>query len=298
MTPLIDLHIHSSFSEDGELSVNEICKLALQNGISAIAITDHDSVKSIPVARDIAPEYNIEHVPGVEVTTILPADGSQQHILGFYVDENNSQLLLALEQISAFRVEIAQERMKALSDAGFSVDEKAVWEMAAGRAPTAASIMKGVLGNSENRNDPRLFDYFQGSKKENQLPYFYREYLAENGEAYVPFRSIDVEEGLNVIRAAGGVPVLAHPVFAKKEEYLDAMVEMGIAGLEAVSTYHSKEQVEYYKKYALEHDLLVSAGSDFHGPVAKPKVKLGGIEGNTYDLLEKIKEYYKKATRK
>ncbi len=290
MNKLIDLHVHSDFSEDGELSIREICELAVHNNIHAISITDHDSVESVPVARVTAPGYSLEHVPGVEVTTVLPADGSQQHILGFYIDENNPQLLEALNRITRFRVEIAKERMNALENAGFYIDEERIWEMAAGRAPTAASIMKGVLDNSENRKDPRLFEYYQGSKKDNQLPHFYREYLSEKGEAYVPFKSIDVAEGLKVIRAAGGVPVLAHPVFAKKEEYLDSMVEMGIAGLEAVSTYHSMEQVEYYRKYASDHDLLVSAGSDFHGPVAKPKVKLGGIDGNTYDLLERIKE--------
>jgi len=287
---LIDLHIHSTFSEDGELSIQEILELAVARGISAIAVTDHDSVRSIPVARDLAQGYGVEHVPGVEVTTVLNDDGSQQHILGYYVDENNRELLEALERISAFRIEIAKERMAALKNAGFSLDEDMVWELAAGRAPTAASIMRAVLENPENESDPRMDSYYRGTRKDNQLPNFYREYLSEGGAAYVPFKSIGVAEGIEVIRKAGGVPILAHPVFAKKETFLDHMVDMGIAGLEAISTYHTPEQVEYYTTYADSRELLVTAGSDYHGPVSKPKVQLGGIEGNSYDLLEKIKK--------
>ena len=287
---LIDLHIHSTFSEDGELSIEEIFELAVANGIAAIAVTDHDSVQSIPVARELAQEYGVEHVPGVEVTTVLTDDGSQQHILGYYVDENNPDLLEALKKISAYRIDIAEKRISALKKAGFYIDENMVWEMAAGRAPTAASIMRAVLENPENKSEPRMEEYYSGSKKDNQLPQFYREYLSEGGAAYVPFKSIEVKDGIDVIRNAGGVPILAHPVFAKRETYLDHMVEMGIAGLEAISTYHKPEQVDYYKKYADSRGLLISAGSDFHGPVSKPKVKLGGIEGNTYDLLEKLKK--------
>ena len=291
MAHRIDLHIHSCYSEDGDYSIDYIFELAKKIGLRAISITDHDSIESIPDAVIASKKYGIEYIPGVELTTIYE-DGSQQHLLGYYIHDN-PQLNTTLKKIGQFRWEIAKRRIEKLREIGFSMNEDNVWEKANSRPPTATAIMLEVFENPENRNDKRLREYFEGEKSDNRLMFFYREYLAENMPAYVPFISIPIKEGIDVIKASGGIPVLAHPKFVNGEEHLKKIANMGIIGIEAISSYHSKEEIQYFKNFAHEYNLIITAGSDFHGPTSKPKVALGGIEGNDYSLLEELKKLYK-----
>ena len=292
MEKTIDLHIHSNFSEDADLSVEEIFKHAKELSISAISITDHDSIESIDVARSIFKKYNIEYIPGVEITTILPTDGSQQHILGYFIDEKSPILIESLNKIKEDRVLIAKSRIEKLKEIGFTMNESRIWELTGDRVPTATSIMLEILGNERNSDDERLYEYLYGDKRDNRLSFFYREYLVEGKSAYVPFKSILVEEGIDVIKRAGGISVLAHPKFVKKREWLDLIKDYGIQGIEAISTYHSSDDVKFYLEYTKKYDLLITAGSDFHGPTAKPKVQLGGISGNSYIYLQNLKDFY------
>ena len=105
---------------------------------------------------------------------------------------------------------------------------------------------------------------------------------------------IAVEEGIDVIKRSGGIPVLAHPVFIKERKWLDIIVDSGIQGFEAISTYHNKSEVEFYMEFARKHGLLITAGSDFYGPSSKPKIKLGAQAGMKYDYFEKLKDCHEK----
>ena len=286
----IDLHIHSRYSEDGDHSVDELFSIAHEAGLAAISITDHDSLESIADCAPASKRHGIEYAPGVEVTTVFPVDGSQQHILGYYIDETDERLNAALEKIHACRVSVAKNRITALRKIGFALDEDRVWEIAGGRAPTATAITRGVLENSDNSSDPRLADYFGGDKADNRLFHFYREYLLEGKPAHVPFESISTLEGIEAIKSAKGVPVLAHPRFVREKQWLDVIRGYGIQGIEAISSYHQAEDIGFYLSYARKSGLLVTAGSDFHGPTTKPKVVMGGIEGNEYRLLEELRK--------
>lgn len=294
MSNPIDLHIHSDFSEDADLSVEEIFQLASDLRISAISITDHDSLESIPVSGSIRDRYRVEYIPGVELTTVFSLDGSQQHVLGYFIDEHDAELRSVLEKIHRFRFSVAQKRIEALKKIHFALDDDRIWQLTAQRPPTATSIMLEVFNNEKNAGDARLKEYFHGSKREDRLSNFYREFLAVNGAAYVPFESISLEEGIDVIRRAGGIPVLAHPIFVKRREWLDTIADYGIEGIEAITTYHEKEDTLFFLEFARRRNLLVTAGSDFHGPTSKPKVKLGGIEGNDYTYLSLLKKRRKK----
>jgi predicted metal-dependent phosphoesterase TrpH len=291
MSRLIDLHIHSNFSEDADLSVDEIFRLASDLLLSAISITDHDSLESITAARSISYKYSVEYVPGIELTTVFPEDGSQQHVLGYFVDEDDTALGSVLERIHDYRVSVARKRIEALKRINFALRDDRIWELTAHRPPTATSIMLEVFNNEKNSRDMRLKEYFYGKKVENRMSHFYREFLSEGGAAYVPFESISLKEGIDVIRRAGGISVLAHPVFVKRREWLDTIVDYGIEGIEAITTYHDREDTLFFLEFAKRKHLLVTPGSDFHGQISKPQVKLGGIEGNDYKYLSLLKKY-------
>lgn len=286
----IDLHLHSDFSEDGDFPVGEVFSLARDAGLAALSISDHDSVESIAPALAASIQYGIECAPGIELTTVLPLDGSQQHILGYFIDGDSVSLKRLLEEIRGFRASIAQRRMDALRRIGFAIDEKRVREMVGGRAPAATSIICEALDNPENAGDPRLSEYHGGAKGENRVMHFYAQFFLEGRPAFVPFESVDTESGVRAIRQAGGIAVLAHPVFLKNRDWLDTIRDYGIRGIEAVSSYHGEADTEFFLSYARKHGLLVTAGSDFHGPTTKPRVRIGGISGNDYALYEALRE--------
>ncbi|MGV7929424.1 MAG: PHP domain-containing protein [Spirochaetota bacterium] len=286
----IDLHTHSRFSEDGDHPVDELFSIARAAGLSAISVTDHDSIESIADCALASKRHGVEYVPGVEITTVFPIDGSQQHILGYYIDGTGSRLVPVLDKIHNCRISVAKNRMKALRAMGFTLDEDRVWEIAEGRAPTATAITRAVLENERNATDPRLVEYFTGDKADNRLFHFYREFLLEGKPAHVPFESISTAEGIAAIKSAGGIPVLAHPRFVREKEWLDVIRGYGIQGIEAISSYHKPDDIAFYLSYADETGLMVTAGSDFHGPTTKPRVAMGGIEGNDYRLLEILRK--------
>lgn len=286
MVKTIDLHIHSSYSEDGDYSVNQIFSLAEKADLSGISITDHDSVESVNDA--LSEKRAIEYIPGVELSTVFVPDGSQQHILGYFIDHTDRTFLDLLTYIQKCRFSVAEKRIVALREAGFTLNDERIWEMAAGRAPTATSIMLEVFDNESNRHDRRLHEYFHGHKKDNRLRYFYREYFTENGPAYVPFESIETGEGIQAIKNAGGIPVLAHPKFVTDRKWLDVIAGYGIQGIEAISSYHDDDENRFYLTYAHEKQLLVTVGSDYHGPTSKPLVSIGGITGNGYEYFSAL----------
>ncbi len=284
----IDLHIHSSFSEDADYPVDAIFAMAHESGVSVISITDHDSVESIPVALSLTGAHPVRYVPGVELTTMFPRDGSQQHVLGYFVDPDNRRLQETLAGIRTLRTVIAQRRIDALRGLGFALDNERVWQRTGGRAPAATSIIIEVFENDANRSDQRLAEYFGGPKESDRIINFYREYFGHGAAAYVPFDSIGIDEGIDCIHAAGGVAVLAHPVFVRNRDWLDEIASMGLDGIEAISTYHTAEDISYYLGFAERRALAVTAGSDFHGPTSKPLITIGGVTGNHYRYFEEL----------
>lgn len=294
MTRLIDLHIHSHYSEDADLPVEELFRVAREASLAAVSITDHDSIESIEDALPLSAGAHLLYIPGVEITTVFPTDGSQQHILGYFVDGECPLLRKTIKRIGECRLLVARERIEALRRIGFILDENRIWKRTGDRAPAATSIMLELFRNEANADDPRLKDYFEGDRKGNRMSFFYLEYLTEGMPAYVPFQSITVEEGIHAVKRAGGIPVLAHPVFVRKREWLDVIAEAGIQGIEAISTYHGREDIEFFLGYAKHRGLLVTAGSDFHGPTSKPGVKLGGITGNDFEYARRLADFHER----
>ncbi len=292
----IDLHIHSNFSEDADFSIEEIFRLATGSSLSAISITDHDSIHSIDKANSVKNSYSIEYIPGVEITTVFPIDNSQQHILGYFVDNKDPNLLACLKNIVEYRKETAKDRIEALKKLNFFLDENRILKMTGERPIGPIAIINELLNNENNLKDKRLDIYFNGKKKNNKIGNFFNDYLKENGKAYVPFKSISTQEGIDIIKKAGGIPVLAHPIYVKNRNWLNTIKKMGIIGIEAVSTYHNPEDIAYYLEYATKNGLLITAGSDYHGPTAKPNIKLGPQEGQSgmnYEYFEALKELHR-----
>ncbi|MFH1714884.1 MAG: PHP domain-containing protein [Elusimicrobiota bacterium] len=272
----IDLHIHSYYS-DGLLSPERIVKLAKGKGLSAIALTDHDTIQGIGEILDYAKANKIEIIPGVELSAYDSNDQNEVHILGYFFDLHSIVFRNKLAYFAEERKKRAFEIIKKLNELGVSlkIDELNTKEAESvyGRLHIARSLVKKKIVKT-------TFDAFN-------------QYLAHGKPAYVPKVSITPEESIRIILEAGGVPVLAHPKFnIKDEKIIKRYIKSGLMGIESYYPKYSKEDTEYYLDFAKKNGLCVSGGSDFHGEIKNGKMVLGAVDV-PYTALESIKNKLK-----
>jgi predicted metal-dependent phosphoesterase TrpH len=287
----IDLHIHSTAS-DGSLTPADIIDHAQKLNLAAIAITDHDSVDGSKEALQIDIPPSLHFLTGVEISAahppFFPGSGSF-HILGYAIHLDNRDLNQALGKLQDARKNRNPEILKRLNKLGFRISleevNQEVGEGQLGRPHIAYAMLKKGFVASINE----AFD----------------KYLGNAGPAYVDKDRIECEQAINIIRAAGGVPVLAHPALLNIEnnQKLDALlqnlVKIGLAGIEVYYPGHSPQQIRQYTELAENYGLLMTGGTDFHGSIT-PDTKMGSGDGDLfvpYTLYKELIDANKRSFR-
>ncbi|MBW2278005.1 MAG: PHP domain-containing protein [Deltaproteobacteria bacterium] len=273
---MLDLHTHSTAS-DGTLEPAELVHLAKQIGLAGLALTDHDTVDGLLEAIAAAQSSALELVPGVELSAA--AEKGAIHIVGLFVDHSNADLERGLAWARRMRNERNPEIATKLAALGVPVDLERVEAIAGGGVVgrphfAAAMVERGHVTTAEQA---------------------FAKYLGGNGAAYVPKRKLEPVQCIQLIRGAGGVPVLAHPDQTQlKGDALEALVaeltDSGLAGIEVYCPSYNSTTTRAYRDLALKYDLAQSGGSDFHG-AAKPAIKLGRGFGSMFvpdALLENL----------
>lgn len=255
----IDLHLHSTAS-DGTLSPTELVARAVALGLSAIALTDHDSIGGLAAAAVACRAAGIELVTGVELSADVPKGTC--HVLGYYVDPQDPAFGAWLEERRRARVDRGQEIVRrvngALRDRLGAGAPQATWEGVARRANLAEG---GAVGR------PHVADELIAVGAITSRDEAFATLLGDGMPGDVPSTKLGPEEVIDVIRRAGGVAVLAHPTYLPGyEARLPALVEAGLGGLECVYGEYSAEVIAHLKEVAGQHGLVVTGGSDFHGP--------------------------------
>lgn len=289
MTSAIDLHVHTSASEDGELSPREIMDIARAKRLAAIAFSDHDSTAAIDAGLVAAREAHIDFVPGVEMTTLF--GDIDVHVLGYLLDWRNAALLAACEATRVSRVEQARQRIAKMQALGFEIDFDRVMEIAAGRPPTSAILMKAFRESFSHKRDERLAPYIEGAKSNSPGLNLFLDYFTPGKPGYVPAEAISSKDAISLILNARGVPVIAHPG-RMAAETTEALVASGAEGVEVYSTNHTPEQETFYEAFARDRNLLMTAGSDFHGPGRKT-APLGGLRGGDIAMVDALRERHR-----
>jgi len=287
---LVDFHIHSHFSCDGDFSPEELAIMARDNGFRAIAIADHDTVSAYPEALEIGRHYGLEIIPSIEVTTVY--DGREFHLQLPFVNWQSEAVHYLINMMEHSRLEESRTRVAKLKELGINLEWEEVWQACQGIPPLGVKIAQVLLNKPESQEHPLLEKYFEANEQV-QAPYlFYQDYFAEGGLAYIPKKHVSLEEVLALAPKTGGVPVLSHPgaYFQRTtREDLARLREIGLQGLEVFTSYHTPEETVHYLALAQEFNLVVTAGSDFHGKI-KPKVKFGQIRDGNYDMVLRLKE--------
>jgi len=283
---MIDLHIHTTASSDGQHSAEEIFQMARELHFEAIAFADHNSVGGVEEGLRISVEFGIEFIPCIEINT--HHRGYDFHLLGYFIDHRDEGLVGWLKGLEAEKRRQIRQRVNRLRQLGFTLSAEDVERYCAGREPTGVSYLKALLEREENRRDPRLRLYIDGDRSDSPYLNFYLDYLAGGKPASVPIRFISTLKAIRLVRSLGGIPILAHPSQVKDERLFD-LIKAGLEGLEVYSSYHGEEDEQYFKQVCERCGLLVTAGSDFHGREIKPDVSLGELRGASYDLVEKLR---------
>jgi len=242
---MLELHCHTTYS-DGTLTPGELVAAAAASGVRALAITDHDTMSGWDEAFVAAGLYNIEIVPGLELSTVH--NDRSLHILGFYPDAN--KLRVPLNDRIEGRFRRSQEMVDKLAALGYPIElPKTSPGMAPGRPHIASALVKA--GHAKSARE--AFD----------------RWLGEHGPAYVCYEKFSIAEGINLLRSCGAVPVWAHPYLFRGgvvEEVLKELVDAGLMGVEVYHPSHSSSQIQKMKDLCIHYGLFATGGSDYHGP--------------------------------
>jgi predicted metal-dependent phosphoesterase TrpH len=280
----IDLHIHTTAS-DGTYTPEQVISRAHKLKLKAIAITDHDTLAGSKAALHSGVPPSLGFLTGVEISStpppFYPGSGSF-HLLGYSIRLDDPKLNRTLEKLQQARKNRNPAIIKRLNELGISIslDEvcKEAGEGQLGR-PHIAQLMvrKRVVASIDE-----AFDQFLGTAK----------------PAYVDKQRVECFRAIEIIRDAGGVPVLAHPglLDCKNENQMDALIgnlkKAGIQGVEVYYSGHSPDQTRLYAELAKRHDLLMTGGSDFHGAI-QPEIEMGSGHGDLmvpFELFEKLSQ--------
>lgn len=269
----IDMHSHTTYS-DGELTPLELIKLAIEKRVGILGITDHDTlegVKKIDRSDPLIIESGIQVINGIELSAKVPK--GRMHILGYDIDIHDKTLNAKMDELKDISINSVLSIMEQIKrDYGITFKYNDIKDLVnaehnLGRPDLAKLCVKyGYASSVREAFDKYLIEAYnktRGTRK--GLPY---------------------EECLDLILKSNGVPILAHPKSLELSEkefliLLKEMIKSGLKGIEVYHSSHTKEEMEFYLKVANEYNLLISGGSDYHGPTVKPDIDLGtGMNNN------------------
>jgi predicted metal-dependent phosphoesterase TrpH len=242
----IDLHLHTNYS-DGTDTPQQVVEAVKAAGIAAFTISDHDTVDGFSEAQAVAARLQVEFIPGIELS--CDYEGIDVHVLGFLFDAQDDALRIHLATQYRLRRERVKRSVMLLAGQGVRIDADEVLELAGhgtvGRPHIARVMLKyGYVGSFRE-----AFDVYLGSGK----------------PAYVAGSDISTEEGIALIRNAGGIPVIAHPIFLGNDDLLAVFKQQGALGIEAYHSKHSPAQRQRYAALAHQLGMVCTGGSDYHG---------------------------------
>jgi len=263
-----DLHLHTHFS-DGTFSPEELTGHGQRLGFAALALTDHDSVEGCAPMATACNAAGIEFITGTELTA--EHNGTELHLLGYFVDTHNEKLLADIARFQAVRQDRIREMVARLNALGVPLEVEMVFALAncksPGRPHVARALVKAGLCKS--------------------LDEAFERYLKKNRPAWVPKARMSALEGVELIHQAGGLAVMAHPGLNRTDDVIPVLVEAGLDGIECFHTKHSTAMSAHYLEIADHYHLLVTGGSDCHG-FSKGKPLIGTVK-LPYERVEKLK---------
>ena len=290
---IIDLHVHSTKS-DGTLTPSELVQYAIEKGLSAFALTDHDTTEGIDEAIEAANRHNeaikngtieglpLEVIPGIEFSTEYM--GRDIHILGLYIDYNSPAFKDKIQEFVDARILRNQKMCASLASDGIDITYEKLLEENPDAVITRSHYAKYLLNHGYTTSMKEAFE----------------RYIGDHCKHFIPREKITPMQAVELINEVGGLAFLAHPtLYRMSDRVLEGLIQelkdAGLAGIEAVYCTYTQGEEAGMRKFASKYNLLISGGSDFHGSI-KPKLDLGIGYGKLFipeSILDEIKEAHK-----
>jgi 3',5'-nucleoside bisphosphate phosphatase len=271
-----DLHLHTNFS-DGTYTPEELTERAKQVGLAAVALTDHDTVEGCVRMAAACSRAGLEFIPATELTAEL--DGNEVHLLGYFVDTENPELLAKMAGFQQVRQDRIREIVARLNQLGIPLQADAVFAVANCRSPGRPHVGRALVLGGFCATLDEAFERF----------------LKKNRPAWVPKFKISALDAIALIHQAGGLGVMAHPGLNRTDEVVPHLVDAGLDGLECFHTKHTPSTAEHYLRMARQFSLAITGGSDCHG-LSKGKPLIGTVR-LPYEYLEQLKSRLKSGLR-
>ncbi len=276
MQKFIDLHTHSTAS-DGSMSPSEVVIAAKDANLSALALTDHDTFAGIEEAQEQAKKSGIKFIPGVEISVDY---STEMHILGYFSENTYRNFYDVLDELKNNRNSRNPKIINKLNEMGMELNMKDVMDEAKGNIIGRPHIAKVLFKKGYVKSYDEAF----------------KKYLSVGKPAYFKKDKLNVKEGVQSIVNAGGIAVLAHPIFLylnneKLDNLLKTMKSYGLHGIEAYYSENSETDTGNLLRLAMKNNLILTGGSDFHGSF-KPTISIGTGHGNLkipYEILNSFK---------
>lgn len=275
---IVDLHVHSNKS-DGSLTPAQLVDYAVEKGLSAFALTDHDTTDGIDEALEAAKGKNIQVIPGIEFSSEY--EGQDIHIVGLYIDYKSDFFKRRLINFVNGRTIRNKEMCRRLTAHGIPVTYEELTAEFPGCVITRSHYAKFLLNHGYTKSMKEAFD----------------RYIGDRCPCFVPRKKITPMRAVEIILKAGGFPVLAHPLLYhmgadRLERLVSILKDMGLQGLEAIYCTYTPSDERQMRALAAKYDLCISGGSDFHGS-AKPGLDLATGYGKLFipqEVLDKINQ--------
>ncbi|MHB1127993.1 MAG: PHP domain-containing protein [Bacillota bacterium] len=258
-----DLHVHSTAS-DGTASPIQVIEEACLAGIETLSFVDHESIQGYLEAQGVAMAQRIQLIPGIEFLTFY--QGREVHLLGYHLDVDDRAFRQRLGEIQRARNEIAADIVERLRSHGFDLKYSQVREL---------SHHEGVVGKNHFIKALALAGYIENSDQAIEI---LRKYLTPNGLAYIEYTGHGFGEAVELIRQAGGYPVIAHPGLLRDDNMVEQLLDFSPIGLEVFYYYLGPEReklIDKYYRLAQERKLVMTGGTDYHGTLGP--VRLGDM---------------------
>lgn len=275
----VDLHVHSNKS-DGSFTPKELVDYALEKGLCAFALTDHDTTDGLDEAISYAKDKPVEVVPGIEFSTEY--EGRDIHVLGLYIRYKDPVFKEKIQNFVDSRIKRNEKMCKNLQEAGIDISYEKLLETYPDAVITRAHYAAYLTDNGYVSNRADAF----------------AKYVGDHCKYFVPREKVTPSQAVELILQAKGVPILAHPpLYHMGKEKLDTLVgtlkNAGLAGIEAIYSTYDNQDTRDMMALAKKYDLLLSGGSDFHG-ANKPGLDMAVGYGKLFvpeEILINIRNY-------
>ena len=279
----VDLHVHSNKS-DGTFAPSDLFTLALSKGLSAFALTDHDTTEGIDEALAAASAArargaDIEVIPGIEFSTEY--EGKDIHIVGIDIDYKSDAFQKYLKNFQDSRDNSNRKMCIKLAEHGVDITYEKLRAEYPDSVLTRAHYAKYMLEHGAVKSMSEAFD----------------RYIGDRAPCFLPREKVTPSQAVTLILESGGIPILAHPILyhmsdARLDKLVATLKEDGLVGIEAIYSTYNQAEERQIRKLADKYDLRISGGSDFHGGT-KPGLEMGNGYGKLfvpYEVLEKLRE--------